>query len=75
MSFTLPSDAAADELLENSIWDLPDGQQAQGSMFARRFKLMKSILHSRERYRVFYDASSFAILIAYIKGHLFGGED
>lgn len=75
VSFMLSSDAAADALLENSIWDLPDGQQAQGSMFVRRFKLMNSILHSRERYRVFYDASSFAMVIAYIKGHLFGGED
>ena len=70
--FTLPSDDEADALLEKSIWELPDEQQSQGSsMLARRFKLMNSILHSREKYKVFYDASSVAMVIAYIKGHLF----
>ena len=73
-SLYLSPDSEADKLLEESVWDFPKETQQQGSMFSRRFRQMRNIMRSREKYKMFYDSSSFAMVLAYIKGYLFGRE-
>lgn len=72
--FTIPEDDEADELLERCLWDFPDESNTGTSLLSRRFYLMKSIMRSRKKYKVFYDSSSVAMIIAYIRGYLFGRE-
>lgn len=72
--FELPEDAEADELLENSLWDLPEASSGKRTMFTRHLGIIKNLMHSRKKYKVFYDSSSLAMIVAYVKGYFFGEE-
>lgn len=76
--FDLPEDAKADTFLEESLWELPVGNldgSGSCSLFSRRLGIIPSLIHARQRYKVFYDCSSFWMILAYVKGYLFGGEE
>lgn len=72
--FDLPSDEEAEAMLEQSIWDFPTGEQGGRSLFTRRLGIISNLLRARRRYKVFYDISSLQMIVAYVKGFLFGGE-
>jgi hypothetical protein len=74
VAFELPADDEADELLERSLWDLPDDTPGRKSLFARRLNIITNLLHARQRYKVFYDRSSLHMILAYVKGFLVGGD-
>ena len=73
--FALPEDDDADKLMEESIWDIPEGEQGGKSLFARRLDIISHLLHARKRYKVFYDISSLQMIVAYVKGYFFGETD
>lgn len=72
--FELSEDVVADELLENSLWDFPVASKGKRSLFSRRVRIIGKLIHSRKKYKVFYDSSSLSMIIAYIKGHFFDKE-
>lgn len=76
--FALPTDDEADSLLEGSLWDFPadssDGSSRR-SLFSRRLGIISDLMHARKRYKVFYDCSSFQMIVAYVKGYFLGGEE
>ena len=74
MPFELPEDAEADELLEKGLWDFPEASSGKRTMFTRHFGIIRKLLHSRKKYKVFYDSSSLAMIVAYVKGYFFGEE-
>ena len=71
----LPSDEEADGLLEAGLWELPDAMHGRRSRFAQHLSLVGSLLRARKRYWVFYDISSLGMILAYVRGYLFGGEE
>lgn len=73
--FGLPMDEEADELLESSLWDIPSASTGGKSLFQRRLGIISNLLHARRRYKVFYDTSSLGMILAYVRGYLFGGEE
>lgn len=73
--FTLTSDDEADSFLEECIWQLPTEGASGKSLFARRLGIITNLMYARKRYKVFYDCSSFHMIIQYVRGYLFGGED
>ena len=74
--FDLPVDEEADSLLEERIWDLPSSSASGGkSLFKRRLGIISNLMHARMRYKVFYDNSSLQMIVAYVRGYLFGGEE
>lgn len=73
--FELPEDAEAEELLENSLWDLPEVSSGKRTMFSRHLGIISKLMQSRKKYKVFYDSSSLAMIMAYVRGYLFGKED
>ena len=76
LPFELPTDDEADCLLEECIWDLPSSSASGGkSLFKRRLGIVSNLLRSRHRYKVFYDTSSLGMILAYVRGYLFGGEE
>ena len=72
--FELPVDDEADRLLEGSLWNIPAGSTVRKSLFERHLGIVTNLIHARKRYKVFYDCSSLQMIVAYVKGHLFGGE-
>jgi hypothetical protein len=72
--FELPADEEADSLLEESLWDLPEEPRVRKSLFARRLGIISNIMHASKRYKVFYDYNSIQMIVAYVKGYLFGKE-
>lgn len=72
--FVLPEDAKADELLESSIWDSPEDSGGKRTMFSRHLWIIRNLMHSRKKYKVFYDSSSLAMIVAYVKGYFFEKE-
>ena len=70
----LPSDEEADGLLEAGLWEMPEASHGRRSRFAQHLSLVGRLLRARERYRVFYDTSSLGMILAYVRGYLFGGE-
>lgn len=73
--FSLPSDEEADAFLEARLWELPSTGSGGKSLFARRMGIISNLLHARRRYKVFYDISSLGMIVAYVRGYLFGGEE
>lgn len=73
--FELPADEEADGLLEGSLWDIPSNGSGGKSLFKRRLGIISKLLHARRRYKVFYDCSSLQMIVAYVKGYFFGGEE
>lgn len=73
--FELPADEEADGLLEGSLWDIPTEGSRGKSLFERRLGIISKLLHARRRYKVFYDCSSLQMIVAYVKGYFFGGEE
>lgn len=73
--FELPEDAEADDLLENSLWDLPEVSSGKRTLFSRHLGIISKLMHSRKKYKVFYDSSSLAMILAYVKGYFFGKEE
>lgn len=73
--FELLEDAEADELLESSLWDFPETSSGKRTMFTRHLGIIRKLMHSRKKYQVFYDSSSFAMIAAYIKGYFLGKEE
>ena len=74
MLVELPSDEEADGLLEAGLWEMPEASHGRRSRFAQHLSLVGRLLRARERYRVFYDTSSLGMILAYVRGYLFGGE-
>ena len=72
--FELPMDEEVDELLESSFWDIPSATTGGKSLFQRRLGIISNLLHTRRRYTVFYDTSSLGMILAYVRGYLFGGR-
>ena len=70
----LPEDAEADELLENSLWEFPEAPIGKRTLFSRRLGIIGKLMHSRKKYKVFYDSSSLAMIVSYVKGYFFGKE-
>ena len=73
--YVLPMDEEADELLESSLWDIPSASTGGKSLFQRRLGIISNLLHARRRYKVFYDTSSRGMILAYVRGYLFWGEE
>ena len=69
--FELPQDEEADTLLEAEMWELPEVSHGQKSLFARRLSIISNLIHARKKYKVFYDRSSFWMIVAYVKGYFF----
>ena len=74
LPFELPEDGEADELLENSLWEFPQASSGKRTMFTRHLGIIKKLMHSQKKYKVFYDSSSLAMIVAYVKGYFFGKE-
>ena len=72
--FELPEDTEADEMLENSLWDVPEASSGKRTMLTRHLRIISKLMHSRKKYKVFYDSSSLAMIVAYVKGYFFGKE-
>ena len=70
----LPVDDEADAMLEESLWDSPSGTDKKKTLFARRLGMIPKMIHARKKYKVFYDLSSFQMIVAYVWGYLFRGE-
>ena len=70
--FDLPEDTEADELLEDSLWEFPVASTGKRTLFSRRVGIIGKLMQSRKKYKVFYDISSLAMIVAYIRGYLFG---
>ena len=76
--FSLTTDNEADSFLEESLWDRTASSPVgtvRRSLFSRHLGIISNLMHARDRYKVFYDCSSFRMIVAYMKGYLFGGED
>lgn len=74
LPFELTEDAEADELIESSFWDFPEALTGSRTLFSRHIGIIGKLLHSRKKYKVFYDISSFTMIAAYFKGYFFGKE-
>lgn len=75
VTFDLPVDDEADRVLEEGLWDFPREVPEGKSLYERRLGIISNLIHARKRYKVFYDCSSFQMIVAYVKGYLFGGEE
>lgn len=75
LPFSLSADEEADRLLEENMWDFPEGKHKKKTLFERRVGMISKMIHARDKYKVFYDSSSIQMIIAYVRGYLFGRED
>jgi len=73
--YELPTDFEADDLLEQCLWDTPEGTKGRSSRFERWLRIIFKLIHARKKYKFFYDSSSFQMIVAYIKGFLFEDVD
>ena len=73
--FELPVDQEADDMLEWCMWEIPGKSNGRKTVFERRLGIISRLIRARDKYRVFYDCSSFQMIAAYVKGFIFGRED
>ena len=77
MSF-FPYNAILDEdifTLRNLGPDYTGIQHERRLRFEQHLGLLGRFLHAWRRYMVFYDTISLGMILAYVRGYLFGGEE
>jgi len=75
VAFELPKDDEADDLLEESLWEVPTRDESGMSRFALHLGSIRKIILARKRYKMFYDCSSFQMIVSYVRGYFFGDEE
>lgn len=75
LPFELPIDLEADYMLDLCLWDIPNESKEIRSLFKRRLRIIPRLIRARKKYKVFYDSSSFSMIVAYVKGFLLGKEE
>lgn len=67
-------DDEADDMLEESLWEVPTVNGEGKSLFVRHLGIITKLIHARKRYKFFYDCRSIQMIASYVNGYFFGGE-